>query len=167
MSKIEGRKAIVLTSSGVDTFSKLTFDKARRRIQEGAVPIYAIGLMQALREYYDARGALGFTQRSDFLQADNQMRTFAKETGGMSFFPRFAGEFPGIYQEIHQALRNQYSIAYSSTNQSRDGKFRKITVDLVNPATNEPLVWSTKRESPSNTPSSPRQDTRLLTKSNK
>ena len=46
---------------------------------------------------------------------------------------------PTSDKEIHQALRNQYSIAYSSTNQSRDGKFRKITVDLVNPATNEPL----------------------------
>jgi len=121
-------KAIVLISSGVDIFSKLTFDKARRRIHESAVPIYAIGLMQALREYYGGRRALGSIQRLDFLQADNQMRTFAKETGGMSFLPRFIGEFPGIYQEIHQALRNQYSLTYSSTNQSRDGKFRKITL---------------------------------------
>ncbi len=139
MSGIEGRKAIVLISSGVDTFSKLTFDKARKAIQDGGVPIYAIGLMQALREYYDARGALGPIQRLDFLQADNQMRTFAKETGGMSFFPRFYGEFPSIYQAIQQALRNQYSIAYSPTNQAHDGKFRKVKVELVNPATNEPL----------------------------
>jgi VWFA-related protein len=139
MSGIEGRKAIVLISSGVDTFSKLTFDKARKAIQDGGVPIYAIGLMQALREYYDARGALGPIQRLDFLQADNQMRTFAKDTGGMSFFPRFYGEFPSIYQAIQQALRNQYSIAYSPTNQAHDGKFRKVKVELVNPATNEPL----------------------------
>jgi Ca-activated chloride channel family protein len=139
MSGIEGRKAIVLISSGVDTFSKLTFEKARKAIQDGGVPIYAIGLMQALREYYDARGALGPIQRLDFLQADNQMRTFAKETGGMAFFPRFYGEFPSIYQAIEQALRNQYSIAYSPTNQAHDGKFRKVKVELVNPATNEPL----------------------------
>ena len=37
------------------------------------------------------------------------------------------------------ALRNQYSLGYSPSNQKRDGKFRKITVQLVNPATNEPL----------------------------
>ncbi|MFO0280543.1 MAG: VWA domain-containing protein [Acidobacteriota bacterium] len=139
MSEIEGRKAIVVISSGVDTFSKQTFDQARKRLQSAGVPIYAIGIMQALREIFDARGWMGPIQRLDFLQADNQMRTFAKESGGMSFFPRFFGEFPGIYGAIHQALRNQYSITYTPTNQAKDGKFRKLKVELVNPATNEPL----------------------------
>ena len=139
MSEIEGRKAIVLIASGVDTFSKLTFDKTRKALQVAGVPIYAIGLMQALREYYDARGAMGPIQRLDFLQADNQMRTFAKETGGQSFFPRFYGEFPSIFGAIQQSLRNQYSLAYTPTNLARDGKFRKLKVELVNPATGEPL----------------------------
>jgi VWFA-related protein len=139
MKDIEGRKAIVLIASGVDTFSKITFDKTRKILQEAAVPVYAIGLMQALRDYYDARGAMGSIARMDFLQADNQMRTFAKETGGMSFFPRFYGEFPSIFRAIADSLRNQYSLAYQPTNQARDGKFRKIKVELVNPATNEPL----------------------------
>jgi VWFA-related protein len=139
MSSIEGRRAIVLISSGVDTFSKLTFDKTRKILQNAGVPIYAIGLMQALREWYDARGYMGPIQRLDFLQADNQMRTFAKETGGMSFFPRFYGEFPSIFRAISESLRNQYTLTYHPSNQTRDGKFRKIKVELVNPATNEPL----------------------------
>jgi len=139
MSEIEGRKAIVLISSGMDTFSKLTFDKTRRALQTAGVPIYAIGLMQALREWYDARGAMGPIQRLDFLQADNQLRTFTKETGGQAFFPRFYGEFPSIFNAISQSLRNQYSLTYQPSNQAKDGKFRKIKVDLVNPATNEPL----------------------------
>jgi Ca-activated chloride channel homolog len=139
MKGIEGRKAILLISSGVDTFSKLTLDKTRKILQEDGVPIYAIGLMQALREYVDAAGAMGSIQRMNFLQADNQLRTFAKETGGMAFFPRFYGEFPGIFQQVAQALRNQYAITYQPSNKTRDGKFRKITVELVNPATNEPL----------------------------
>lgn len=139
MSEIEGRKAIVLIASGVDTFSKLTFDKTRRALQTAGVPIYSIGLMQAMREWYDARGALGPIARLDFLQADNQMRTFAKETGGQSFFPRFYGEFPSIFGAISQSLRNQYALAYTPSNQERDGKFRKIKVELVNPATGEPL----------------------------
>jgi Ca-activated chloride channel family protein len=139
MQDIEGRKAIVLLSTGVDTFSKLTFDKARRALQNAGVPIYAIGLMQTIRELYDARGWMGPIQRLDFLQADNQMRTFAKETGGMSFFPRFEGEMPGIFRQISSALRNQYVISYRPSNLARDGKFRRIKVELVNPATNEPL----------------------------
>ena len=148
MSTIEGRKSIVLIASGMDTFSKLTFDKTRKMLQNSAVPIYAIGLMQALREYYDARGAMGPIQRLDFLQADNQMRTFAKETGGQAFFPRFYGEFPSIFRAIHEAMRNQYSLGYSPSNAARDGKFRKIKVELVNPATNEPLRITDEKGKP-------------------
>lgn len=137
MQDIEGRKAILVLSSGVDTFSKLTFDQTRRALQNAGVPIYALGLMQAIRAVYD--GYLGAIERMDFLQADNQMRTFAKETGGQSYFPRFYGEFPSIFRAVHEALRSQYTLTYSPTNQARDGKFRKIKVELVNPENNEPL----------------------------
>jgi len=133
MAKIEGRKAIVLLSSGVDTFSKLTYDKARKIIQDSAVPVYAIGLMQALRIMSRGGDSIGM------LQADNQMNTFARETGGKAFFPRFYGEFPSIFGGISDSLRNQYSIGYEPSNKTKDGKFRKIKVELVNPATNEPL----------------------------
>jgi Ca-activated chloride channel family protein len=148
MKDIEGRKAIVLISSGIDTFSKLTFDKTRKILQDDGVPIYAIGLMQMLREMVDARGGMGAIQRMDFLQADNQMRTFAKETGGQSFFPRFYGEFPSIYGAVHESLRNQYSIGYSPSNTAKDGKYRKIRVELVNPATNEPLRITDEKGKP-------------------
>jgi VWFA-related protein len=129
MSAIEGRKAILLISSGVDTFSKLTFDKTRKILQEAGVPIYGIGLMQALRIMNEGR--MGAIQEMDFLQADNQMRTFASETGGQAFFPRFMGEFGGIFQQIHQALRNQYVLTYSPSNKVHDGGYRKIKVQLV------------------------------------
>jgi VWFA-related protein len=148
MKDIEGRKAIVVIASGRDTFSKLTFDKTRKILQDDAVPIYAIGLMQALREYYDSRGAMGSLARLDFLQADNQMRTFATETGGQAFFPRFYGEFPGIYGAISQSLRNQYQIGYEPSNKARDGKYRKIKVELVNPATGEPLRVTDQKGKP-------------------
>jgi Ca-activated chloride channel family protein len=82
---------------------------------------------------------MGPIQRLDFLQADNQMRTFAKESGGMAFFPRFYGEMPGIFQAISEAMRNQYVLTYNPANQARDGKFRKIKVEVIDPKTNEPL----------------------------
>jgi len=112
------------------------------------VPVYAIGLMQAIRERYDAYGMLGPIARLDFLQADNQMNTFARETGGMAFFPRFYGEFPGIFRAISEALRHQYVLTYSPANQVRDGKFRKIKVDLVNPATGQPLPIKDEKGKP-------------------
>ena len=144
MSKIEGRKAILLLSSGVDTFSRLTYDKARKVVQDAGVPVYAISLMQALRIMSNMSGA----REIGFLQADNQMTTFARESGGMAFFPRFYGEFPGIFQQISDSLRNEYSIGYEPSNKTRDGKFRKIKVELVNPATNEPLRVTDEKGKP-------------------
>jgi Ca-activated chloride channel homolog len=139
MQDIEGRKAIVLIASGIDTLSKITFDKARRAVQDAGVPIYTIGLMQSLREMADAAGYMGTMERLDFLQADNEMRTFAAESGGMSYFPRFDAEFPGIFQSIEQTLRSDYVLTYNPSNQARDGKVRRIKVQLINPETNEPV----------------------------
>ena len=139
MSNIDGRKAILVITSGIDTFSKLTFDKTRKSLQASGVPIYSISILQVARELADARGAMGPIARLDFLQADNALRTFTKETGGQAFFPRFEGELPGVFRALAEALRNQYTLSYHPANMARDGKFRKIKVDLVNPATGEPL----------------------------
>jgi len=131
MSSIEGRKAIFYIGSGMDTFSKITLDQCRRKLQTAGVPIYTLGTLQSLREYYDSRGMLGPIASLDFLQADNELKTFAKETGGQAWFPRFQGEYPAIFQSLNQALRNTYMFTYSPTNTARDGKYRKIKVDLV------------------------------------
>ncbi|HLG95702.1 MAG TPA: VWA domain-containing protein [Bryobacteraceae bacterium] len=146
MSTIEGRKAILLVSTGRDTFSKLTYDKARKALQEAGVPIYAVSLLQALRLM--AEPFMGDIQRMDFLQADNQLNTFCRETGGQAFFPRFLAEYPSIYQTIAAALRNQYSIAYHPTNQAKDGKFRKLKVELVDPANGNPLRITDQKGKP-------------------
>ncbi len=147
MQDIEGRKAILLISSGVDTFSKLTFDKTRRAIQEAGVPIYTFGLMQTIRDRMMAT-RIRPLEEADFLQADNQMKTFATESGGMSFFPHFEGEFGGIFQAITQALRQQYVLTYVPANQARDGKYRKIKVEIIDPKTNEPLRVVDEKQKP-------------------
>jgi VWFA-related protein len=140
MSAIEGRKAILLIATGLDTFSKLTFDKARKSLQEAGVPIYTISILQIARIGLEASPGMGAQMMNmDFLQADNEMKTFSKETGGLSFFPRFPGEYPQIFRQIETAMRLQYSLTYHPTNLAKDGKFRRIKVELVDPATNQPL----------------------------
>ncbi len=139
MQDIEGRKAILLISSGIDTFSKLNFDEARKAVQNAGVPIYTVGLGQAMRNVGMATGAISDRQDMDYLLADNQLRTLAKESGGISFFPVFYGQFPEIYHSIRDTLANQYVLTYTPTNQAKDGKFRKIKLSLVDPNTNQPL----------------------------
>jgi VWFA-related protein len=146
MSDIEGRKAILVLTSGVDTFSKLTYDQTRKKLQEDGVPIYAIGLMQMERTLYDPY--MGGSERMTYLQADNELRTFARETGGAAFFPRFEGEYGQIFAQVRQALRSQYVLTYQPSNTKHDGTFRKLKVELVNPATNEPLPMRDQKGKP-------------------
>jgi len=148
MQPVEGRKAILLLSSGVDTFSGQTFDQARRKIQEGGVPIYAVGLMQSIRDMAEASGQLRGMQDMTFIQADSQMKTFATESGGMAFFPHFVTEFPEIFRNMATNLRSRYLISYTPSNQARDGKYRKIKVDLVDPANNLPLSMKDDKGKP-------------------
>jgi Ca-activated chloride channel homolog len=131
LEEVDGKKAVLLISTGIDTFSKITFDTILKRVQNTEAVIYCIGMAQLARELFDARGWLAPEERLTFLQADNQLNTFSRRTGGKAWFPRFIGEYPGILQQVGIELRNQYSMGYQSGNPNRDGKFRKIKVDVV------------------------------------
>jgi VWFA-related protein len=131
---LEGRKYIVLISSGRDTFSRLTYDKILNKLKNTQnITIYAVGTGQAAIEYYDSRGMMGSIARLDYLQAQNQLNTFAKMTGGYAYFPRFQAEFPEIFREIGTDIRNQYTLAYHPSNTKLDGTYRKLKVELVGP----------------------------------
>jgi Ca-activated chloride channel family protein len=149
MQDIEGRKAIVLLSSGIDTFSKLTFDKTRRAVQDNGVPIYAVGLAQATREMQGAMrpGMGGAMSDMNLAVSNEQMKTFATETGGRAFFPRFDGEMPGIFKMIQDSMRSNYTLTYQPSNQTKDGKFRRLKVELVN-ADNQPLKVVDEKNKP-------------------
>jgi VWFA-related protein len=125
LQDVKGKKAILVLASGMDTFSKLTLDKTLSRLKETDVTIYCVGVAEELFVRTVSGGGL------TYLQAQNQLRTFAEMTGGRSWFPRFDGEIPGIMADVAGSLRNEYSLGYISTNQNHDGKYRKIKVELV------------------------------------
>lgn len=134
MDTIEGHKYIILVSSGRDTFSKINLDQIMKKIKASqGTTIYAISIGRALREYMDAHGYAGGIQETDWLQADNQMNTFAKMTGGRWYNPRFEGELPEIFHDIASDIRNEYNIAYRPTNTKLDGTYRKLKVQVVGP----------------------------------
>jgi len=128
--EIEGKVAILLISSGLDTFSRHTYDQALKACKDANASVYAIGIGRFIREYYDARGAISQSTNMDFLMGDNRLKSFADFTGGVAYFPRYSTELPGIFNEISKSLRSQYSIGYVSTNTKRDGKFRNIKVEV-------------------------------------
>ena len=133
ISRIEGRKYIVLIGTGRDTFSKITLDKILAKIKATPnVTIFTIGTGAFVNEMYGGRGGMGGAIRDlNYLQAQNQLKTFASMTGGMSFSPIFQGELPDIFSQINDSIRNQYVLTYRPTNNKNDGSYRKIKVLLV------------------------------------
>jgi VWFA-related protein len=133
LTRVEGRKYIILIATGRDTFSKLTYDKILQKVKSTPdVSIFTISTGGWLRAMTEGRGGIGGSLRDlDYLQADNEMRTFAKSTGGMSFFPRFSAEMPGIFSTINQNIRSKYQLIYHPTNSKQDGTYRKLKVELV------------------------------------
>lgn len=107
-----GRKVIVIISDGDDTSSKLKKGDALEAAQKADVVIYGIGVRDPL--FHANFGVL---------------ESFAKETGGRFFkeSAKFA-ELQRAFQMIGEDIKNQYSLAYTSTNKRRDGSFRRIEI---------------------------------------
>ena len=133
LSRVDGRKYLVLIASGRDTFSKINLDKVLAKIKATPnVTIFAVSTGGAARIMSEARsGGGGQMREMDYLQADNELRTFAHMTGGEAFFPRCEGSKPDIFHQIHDSIRNQYVLTYRPTNPKQDGTYRKIHVELV------------------------------------
>lgn len=127
---VKGKKAVLVLASGIDTFSRITLDQTLKRVRDTDATIFTVGVAE---QFFINQAPGAFGQQLTYIQAQNQLKTFATITGGRSWLPRFDGEIPSIMQEVAQSLRNQYSLAYSPTNETLDGKYRKIKVDLVAP----------------------------------
>jgi VWFA-related protein len=132
-SRIEGRKYIILIGSGRDTFSKLTLDKILAKVKSTPnVTIFTIGTGALINEMSSGRGGMGGGIRDmNYLQAQNQLNTFAAMTGGLSFNPMFQGALPDIFGQINDSIRNQYVLTYRPTNNKNDGSYRHVKVLLV------------------------------------
>ncbi len=111
------RRAIILLTDGIDTTSRLFKKDALDRTLAAESVIYAIGIGDSKRDGVN-RGTL---------------RDLAQRSGGRAFFPNKAFDLKAAFAEIEQELRTQYLVAYSSTNKRRDGGYRKISIEIVNP----------------------------------
>jgi VWFA-related protein len=128
------RRAVLLIASGIDTFSKINYDTARKIAQNAGIPIYIIGTGNMyFKKFEPQMGATdsltGAPGRMTFLQAANALGTFAKETGGAYFPVTFEGELTNTIASINAMMRSQYSLAYNP-GERHDGKKHKIEVKV-------------------------------------
>jgi VWFA-related protein len=135
LAAVQGRRrAVILVASGIDTFSKINYGDARKVLQNSGVPVYIIGTANLFKKIYGDQlpatdSMLGMPGRMSWLQADNTLQTFAKETGGAYFPVTFEGELPKVLGSINALLRSQYSLAFNPGD-VRDGKQHKLQVKV-------------------------------------
>jgi VWFA-related protein len=112
------RRAVILLTDGVDTSSRMKMHDAIERAQKADALIYAIGI----------------GDRYTFNVNEGDLRKIAEKTGGRAYFPRHERDLRDAFAQIQRDLREQYLVAYSPRNKARDGSYRKIEIQLVNPS---------------------------------
>jgi VWFA-related protein len=148
LTRVEGRKDVILIANGRDTMSRVNLDQIYAKVKATPnVTVYTIGTGQWARIMAEGQGRMSGARDMDYLQADNQMSTFAKMTGGQAFFPRFQGELPDIFHQINQQMRSEYVISYRPTNMALDGTYRKLKVALLDDE-GHPLVMIDEKGRP-------------------
>jgi len=111
------RRAIILLTDGDDTSSRMKIHDAIARAQKADAFVYAIGI----------------GDRYTFNVDEGALRKVAEQTGGRAYFPRHERDLRDAFAQIQRDLREQYLVAYSPSNKTRDGSYRRIEIQLVNP----------------------------------
>ena len=168
LKEVEGRKAIVCMSDGVDSTSLKNYKDISTLVEQSEASVYFLGLNteQAtltgllkprtdpgylnlspgqINRYYDEYNvdSLERHRPRDLMSADvkreinaglykiarREQQQIAERTGGRVYPVRSLADLSGIYKQIADDLRSQYSISYYSSNQARDGRWRAIRVE--------------------------------------
>jgi Ca-activated chloride channel family protein len=116
------KKALLLITDGEDNHSRYAFSNVREFVKEQNVQVYAIGIVS------DFNSQLGSGRTGRAL-----LEELADLTGGHAFFPDSVYDLEDICTKIAVELKNQYVLSYKSTNVAKDGKWRKIKVQVDGP----------------------------------
>jgi VWFA-related protein len=139
MKAIAGRKAIVLISSGIDTFSKATYQDTLNSAQNFDTPIYVLSLATVLQQFTQFHDQTGPIARIDWKKAESGLEEIARVSGGRAYAPEDTVDLSPYYDDMMENLKVRYVITYrSSTNLSPDTP-RTVRVELVDPSTGGPL----------------------------
>lgn len=107
-----GRSAVIVLSDGADNASTNSIDAAIDTANERGVPMYTIGVGNAIEP--------------------DKLERMADETGGEYYETINSDNLERIYNEISQAIANEYNIVYETSNDETDGTIRNVWLETVN-----------------------------------
>jgi Ca-activated chloride channel family protein len=139
MKGVAGRKAVLLIASGIDTFSKATYDDAVKAIQNSNTPIYIISMLHNLREAIELHGPANAMAAIDSKLIEKQLMGIAESSGGRFYTPENTIDLSGTYDDIMENLKVRYVVTYKSSTQADPTLPSTVRVELVDPTTGGPL----------------------------
>ena len=119
------RKAIVILSDGGDNRSRTTFGQIKNELIESDVQLYAMGIFNSA----DSKDAK--TRAAEEVRGPQVLDDLALESGGKHYRIDNVDDLPAISERIGNELRNEYLLGYSPSNESRDGRYRRIKLNLA------------------------------------
>jgi VWFA-related protein len=135
MRTVEGRKAVLLISTGIDTFSHATFDQVLAAAERSGTPVYIVGLAGLVER--SIVGSTGPIAKISWPHAKEQLQALARSSGGRAYLRDTVLDVPAIYDDVMEHLRVRYVLTYASS--TADESARNIRVELVDPRTGTPL----------------------------
>jgi len=116
-----GRKVLVLFTDGDDTTSRTPVSEVIRLVRSTNVTIYPVA-------FPSERRAGSYDMRARWFLGE-----LAKSSGGQVFRPVATRELAEIYTRILDELGGQYILGFTSDNPKRDGKYRRLEVEIERP----------------------------------
>jgi Ca-activated chloride channel homolog len=111
------RRTIILLTDGENTSGQMKIHEAIERAQKADALIYAVGIGDSYQGGVD----------------EGSLRKITEQTGGRAYFPHNERELRNAFAQIQRDLREQYLVAYSPSNKTRDGSYRRIQIEIVSP----------------------------------
>jgi Ca-activated chloride channel homolog len=125
------KKVLLVVTDGEDNASRNSLEKMIREVQKTDTVIYTIGLLSQ-------------ENRKEAKRARKVLEQIASASGGLAFFPENVDDVHNICEQVAHDIRNQYVLAYYSTNTNRDGTFRAVRVEVIPPRGRGKLIARTR-----------------------
>lgn len=144
LSKVEGRRTILVLTDGDDNNSKVVDTQALGAILRANTSLYVISKARAIAEdikhkYGGIGGAIVGTRGQAntlyrrLMDDEARMDEMATRTGGKLYSPLKSEDMADAYRQIGQELQTQYILTYISTNEEKPATYRKISVVVTRP----------------------------------
>src|SRR4030088_3021255 len=136
---VTGRKAILMITSGFDTFSKARYEDALKAARGSDAPIYALGVGKMLRQAAELHSRTGPLAQVDWTKGEKTLEEISRVSGGRAYLPENSLDLSPVYDDLLEHLKVRYVITYTSSSDADPNMPRTVRVELIDPKTGSPL----------------------------